>query len=150
MGGKRSGKRDYFFLFITGLIFYSLFSCALVKEKPVVVEKEYCSHLQVLESLERHEDFDTFLKQKLDMLTALPKNRSADDLLYVLGLLYAHPANPGKNYKKSLAFFRRVINEYPRSACVREAKIWAGVLEDIEKAAKVDIEIEQKKKELGK
>jgi hypothetical protein len=119
-------------------------------EKPVVVEKEYCAHLQVLESLERHEDFETFLKQKLDMLATLPKNRPADDLLYVLGLLYAHPGNPGKNYKKSLAFFRRVINEYPRSACVREAKIWAGVLEDIERAAKVDIEIEQKKKELGK
>ena len=162
MGGKRSGKRDYFFLFITGLIFYSLFSCALVKEKPVekvvekvvektiVIEKENCTHQHVLESLERHEDFETLLKQKLETLAALPKNRPADELLFVLGLLYAHPENPNKNYKKALTFFQRVINEYPRSACVREAKIWAGVLDDIERAAKVDLEIEQKKKELGK
>jgi hypothetical protein len=63
--------------------------------------------------------------------------------------LYAHPENPKKNYRKS-SFFKRVINEYPGSVCAGEAKIWAGVLEDIEKAAKVDLEIEQKKKELGK
>jgi len=158
VGGKRLGKREYIFLCIAGLIFFSHLSCAPTmeravvpgKSKPVIIEKEGCLHLDVLEPLARHEDFETLLKQKQDALTALPKNRPADELLFSLGLLYAHPENPKKNYKKSLAFFKRVINEYPRSVCAAEAKIWAGVLEDIEKAAKVDLEIEQKKKELGK
>ena len=158
MGRKRFRKRKYFFLCIAGLIFFSLSSCGTImerltvleKEKPVVTEKEGCLHRDVLEPLARHEDFETLLKQKQDKLAALPKNRPADELLFSLGLLYAHPENPKKNYKKSLAFFKRVINEYPRSVCTGEAKIWAGVLEDIEKAAKVDLEIEQKKKELGK
>ena len=158
MGRKRFGERKYLFLCITGLIFFSLLSCGPIierptvveKEKPVVIEKEGCSHLDVLEPLARHEDFETLLKQKQETLATLPKNKPADELLFSLGLLYAHPENPKKNYKKSLTFFKRVINEYPRSVCAGEAKIWAGVLEDIEKAAKVDLEIEQKKKELGK
>jgi hypothetical protein len=33
---------------------------------------------------------------------------------------------------------------------IEEAKMWIAVLEDIEKAMKVDIEIEEKKKELSK
>jgi tetratricopeptide (TPR) repeat protein len=158
VGRKRFGKRQYFFLCIAGLIFFSLVSCVPIrerpivprKEKPVPCEKEGCLHLEVWESLARHEDFETLLKQTQEALANLPKNKPADELLFTLGLLYAHPENSKKNYKKSLAFFKRVVNEYPRSVCVGEAKIWAGVLEDIEKAAKVDLEIEQKKKELGK
>ena len=158
MGRKRFGKRKYFFLCIAGLIFFYLSSCGTImerltvleKEKPVVIEKEGCLHRDVLEPLARHEDFETLLKQKQETLSILPKNKPADEILFSLGLLYAHPENPKKNYKKSLTFFKRVINEYPRSVCAAEAKIWAGVLEDIEKAAKVDLEIEQKKKELGK
>lgn len=158
MGRKRFGKRKYLFLCITGLIFFPLLSCGPIierptvsgKEKPAIIEKECCLRLEVKESLARHEDFEALLKQNQETLAALPKNKPADGLLFTLGLLYAHPENPKKNYKKSLNFFKRVINEYPRSVCAGEAKIWAGVLEDIEKAAEVDIEIEQKKKELGK
>jgi TolA-binding protein len=161
LGRKRSGKGKYFLFCIAGLTFFSLLSCApiylekerpivLEEEKPVAAEKGNCTHLDVLESLARHEDFETLLKKYQDMLEDLHKDKSADELLFTLGLLYAHPENPKKNYQKSLAFFKKMIKEYPRSAYVVEAKIWAGVLEDIENAAKVDLEIEQKKKELGK
>ena len=158
MGRKRFGKRKHLLLCITGLIFFSLFSCSPIIERPsvvitaqpVIVEKECCVHTEVWESLAKLEDFETILKRTQDTLAALPKNRPADGLLFTLGLLYAHPENPRKNYKKSLAFFKRVINEDPRRVGIGEARVWAGVLEDIEKAAKVDLEIEQKKKELGK
>ena len=166
MGRKRYGKRKYFLLCVAGLTFFSLLSCAAIKETPVCLEKEKpavheeakpkaaakadCSHLAVLESIARHEDFETLLKRYQEMLTDPQKNKSADVLLFSIGLLYAHPENSKKNYRKSAGSFNRVIKEYPGSSCVGEAKIWIGVLDDIESAAKVDLEIEQKKKELGK
>lgn len=122
-----------------------------MKKKLIAQEPEnVCLHLDALQSLARQADFETLLKRKQDMLDNLRKDESADELLFTLGLLYAHPENPKKNYQKSLAFFKKVIREYPRSVYVGEARIWAGVLEDIENAAKVDLELEQKKKELSK
>jgi hypothetical protein len=182
VGRKRSGKRKYFLLCVAGLTFFSLLSCAPIREtpiylekekpavheeakpvaaekespkvreeaKPVAAEKENCSQLAVLKSIARHEDFETLLNHYQEMLVDPPKDRSADALLFSIGLLYAHPENPKKNYRKSAGFFKRVIKEYPGSLCTGEAKIWIGVLDDIEKAANVDLEIEQKKKELGK
>jgi hypothetical protein len=44
----------------------------------------------------------------------------------------------------------RVEKDFPRSPLVEEAKIWVSVLHAFEKAKQVDIEIEEKKKELGK
>jgi len=166
LGKKRSGKGKHFLFCIAGLIFLSLYSCVptkkelipaewLVVQEPaewmIVQEPEnVCSHLDALQSLAGQADVETLLKRKQDMLENLHKDKSADEILFTLGLLYAHPENPKKNYQKSLAFFKKVMKEYPRSAYVWEAKIWAGVLEDIENAAKVDLKIEQKKKELGK
>lgn len=160
MGRKRSGKGKYFLFCIAGLIFLSLFSCVPAKEKLIVLEPEkklivqgpenVCSHLDALQPLAGQADVETLLKRKQEMLEDLNKDKSADELLFTLGLLYAHPENPKKNYQKSLAFFKKVIKEYPRSIYAGEARIWAGVLEDIENAAKVDLAIEQKKKELGK
>jgi hypothetical protein len=163
LGEKCFGERKYFLLCVAGLIFFSLLSCRPAIKKPVdrkianpliieriIIEKANCLQLNVLESLARHDDFEALLKQTEEKLTTLQKSIPADELLFTLGLLHAHPENPKKNYKRSLSFFRRVLNEYPSSICIIEAKIWAGVLDDIERAAKVDLEIEQKKKELSK
>lgn len=163
MGRKYLGERKYILYCVAGLIFISFLSCNRMVKKPVeqrkttpvtieriIVEKANCLQLDVLESLARDDDFDTLLRQNEENLTALQKGRPADELLFTLGLLYAHPENPKKSYRKALSFFKRVLSEYPRSICVVEAKIWAGVLDDMERAAKVDVEIEQKKKELSK
>jgi hypothetical protein len=42
----------------------------------------------------------------------------------------------------------RVIKEFPQSPRAEESKVWISVLESIEKAKQVDIQIEEKKKEI--
>ncbi len=79
-----------------------------------------------------------------------PKTPPGDEALFNVGLIYAHSENPRKDYKKSIDYFQRLVKDFPRSPFIEEAKMWIGVLEDIEKAVKVDIEIEEKKKELSK
>jgi hypothetical protein len=71
-------------------------------------------------------------------------------LLFELGLLSAHNDNPKKDYRKAMGYFSRLVREHPRSALVEEAKIWIDVLDAMEKAKRVDIQIEEMKKTLTK
>ena len=67
-----------------------------------------------------------------------------------MGLIYAHYDNPNKDYKKSLAYFKELLNKFPKSKLYGQAKIWINLLDTMEKAKQVDIEIEEKRKELIK
>jgi hypothetical protein len=98
-----------------------------------------------------------------------------DEALFGQALVYAHAANPDRNSVKAMNVLRRIIRDFPRSPLTGQAKIWIGVLEEngkllhvqekatreneqllqenqklkqvIEKSKRVDIEIEQKKRE---
>jgi len=147
---KRIRERQYILLCITGLILLSLVSCAPVKETVIIKEKEICSHHEFLQALATPGDFETALKRNQEVLSISPKSPPGDEALFNMGLVYAHPENPKKDYKKSVGLFKRLLKEFPRSTLIEEARVWIGVLEDIEKSMKVDIEIEEKKKELTK
>ncbi len=150
MDRKQRGKRKHIFLCIAGLIFLSLASCAPLKES---IKREVCprsSTHEFLHTLRTAGDFENALKKCQETLSKSPKNAPGDEALFDMGLVYAHPGNPKKDYKKSVDYFKRLIKEFPRSPLIEEAKMWVGVLEDIDKAMKVDIEIEEKKKELSK
>ena len=68
----------------------------------------------------------------------------ADLALFDLGLLHMHPDNPGRDYRKALAGFTRLLKEQPRSPLTDEARIWADVLETLERAKQVDLELDEK------
>jgi len=98
------------------------------------------------------------------VLTASPRHPLEDDALFQLGLIYAHPGNPKRDYGKSLVYFRKLMKDYPQSLWAESAKAWTGMLQEneklnqtveklnqtIEKSKQVDIEIEEKKREKGK
>ncbi len=154
MDRKQSRKwEQVFFACITGLIFIlSLASCAPPKEivTSETIEKEICSHRHFLRTINNAGDFEKALKRNQEILSMYPKTPPSDEALFNIGLIYAHSENPQKDYKKSMDYFHRLLKEFPRSLFIEEAKMWIGVLQDIEKAMKVDIEIEEKKKELSK
>jgi TolA-binding protein len=94
--------------------------------------------------------FDGALQESQDILARSPNSSPGDEALFYMGLIYAHYKNAKKDYPKALSFFSRVIKEFPQSPRTEEARMWIGVLEAIEKAKQVDIQIEEKKKELKK
>ncbi len=73
-----------------------------------------------------------------------------EEALFSIGLIYAHYNNPDRDYLKSVHYFTRLTNEYSLSTLAEEATIWTDVLTVIEKAKQVDIEIENKKKEMAR
>jgi len=95
-------------------------------------------------------NYEGALEENQKVLSKYPNRSPGDEALFNMGLIYAHYGNPKKDYQKAILFFTKLIEGYPRSPLVEQAKIWIGVLQVIEKSKQVDIEIEQMKKELSK
>jgi tetratricopeptide (TPR) repeat protein len=145
-----SGK---FFYFCLAVLILGLASCSreIKTEKQVTQIKEtkfisMCRHSRFISALSGTADFDAALKENREILSHSPRDPAADEALFNIGIIYAFNKNPGKDYKKSLDAFRRLAKEFPKSRLAAEAQVWIGVLEDIEKALRVDIEIQEQKK----
>jgi tetratricopeptide (TPR) repeat protein len=102
-------------------------------------------------------DFEGSLIENQKVLSSAGHKPPEDEALFNLGLIYAHSANPKRDYSKSLDFFRKLLKDYPKSPLVEQAKIWIAVLQEneklnqvIEKSKQVDLEIEEKKREIAK
>ncbi len=109
-------------------------------------------------------DYGGSLKESQKILSLAGKDSPGDEALFHIGLIYAHPNNPKKDYRKSLRFFKRITRDYPQSPLIEQARIWIGILQEherlnktvekyyqmIEESKRVDIEIEERKREKGK
>jgi tetratricopeptide (TPR) repeat protein len=102
-------------------------------------------------------DYERFINENQRVLSLSHSRFPKDQALFNLGLVYAHSENPKKDFGKSLDFFKRLINEYPKSPLFEEAKIWVAILQEheelnqvIQKLKQVDIEIEERKREKAK
>jgi TolA-binding protein len=160
MGGKRGWARQHIPIYLASLMVCAVFGCAssgaLVtssasssSDAPVTrPDPEGVSYLKLVQSLMRQGDFDGALKESQSTLADSPKDPPGDEALFYMGLIYAHHGNPKKDYQKARVLFMRVIKEFPQSPRAEESNIWIGVLDSIEKAKQVDIQIEEKKKEI--
>jgi hypothetical protein len=92
-------------------------------------------------------DFDGSVRENQKVLAMAKQETPADTATFNMGLIYAHPKNPKKDNKRAIGFFNRVIKSFPESPLVEQAKIWVGVLDDVEKLKQVDLEIEEKKRD---
>lgn len=146
MGRERSRTRLYVYHGLACIIMLAGSACAQLRT--VLPEQERPAHLQQVRERIDNGDFDAAVRLYQNDLArpAGDRERQADEALFNLGLLYAHYANPKKDYQKALGCFTRLVKEYPRSPLVEEARIWTSVLESMEKSKRVDIEIEEMKK----
>ncbi len=102
-------------------------------------------------------DYERFIYENQRVLSLNHTRSPKDEALFNLGLVYAHAKNPKKDFGKSIDFFTRLINNYPKSPLVDQAKIWVEILQEyeelgkvIDKLKQVDIEIEERKREKAK
>ena len=85
---------------------------------------------------------------------------AAEEALLSIGLIWAHPANPRRNYRTSALYLNRLTRLHEKSTFVEQARVLAHILRENSQAAdrikklramlegleKVDIEIEGIKK----
>jgi len=105
-------------------------------------------HLQRIQAFTHREDFDGALRENQKVLALSPKQPPADAALFSSGLIHLHYANPKRDYKRAHSFFMRLKREFPASPFAEEAKIWVNILETMERALLVDMEIDEKSKAL--
>lgn len=102
-------------------------------------------------------NYEGALRESERVLSVSNGKPPADEALFSMGVVYAHPRNPKKDYQKAIAFFKRLIREHPESPWAQEAEVWNGILQEnekllemIEKTKQVDIEVEEKKRKKTK
>ena len=76
-------------------------------------------------------DFKKSLKESHTAYKLYPQSLG-DQALFQIGMVYAHPANPEKNYQKSKEAFRRLLRKYPLSHLKPEAETWIMILREIQ------------------
>lgn len=115
-------------------------------------------------SLLDRNDFEGAFKEYQKVLTLSGTNPPGDEALYHMGMIHVHYGNPKRDYSKSLVFYRRLVKDYPQSPRIEQARLWIGMLQEVERlnqslqkcqqtleeTKKVDIEIEEKKREKTK
>jgi len=148
LGRKRRGSGKHVLLLAAGVTLLLLAACT-----PILQHwggDGRCPHLGSVQRLVDSGDYEGALRASQEALDRDPDGPVADAALFDLALLNAHPGNPKKDYRRSLQYINRLVREHPKSPFVEEAKVWAGVLESIEKTKKIDIEIEEIKKGINK
>jgi hypothetical protein len=166
MGRKRSGKGMQIYLCIAALILLSVLACTLNKTlmNTTITDttgEEARTHLNLGRKFLAEGNYKSALRENEKVMSLAGKNISMDEPLFYTGLIYAHPGNPSRDYGKSLSLFKNLINDYPGSFLIEQAKAIVALLQEndalnrkvenlsntIDELKKVDIGIEQKKKE---
>jgi outer membrane protein assembly factor BamD (BamD/ComL family) len=152
----------YLYLFIAGMIFISLAGCAILKEKEA--KRKAPEYLLTAQKLLDQGDYEGSLKENQRVLSLYSNVPPGDEALFNTGLIYAHYGYAKRDHKKSLDIFKRLVKMFPQSPFAGQAKMWIGILQEnerlnreveelnttIKKSKQVDIELDEKKKELSK
>ena len=99
------------------------------------VNNEYVNALKKLKKadvLMANDNFPRSLRYCKDVLNGFPRSLG-DRALLQMGLIYAHPENPGLNYKKAMTSFLTVLDKYPESPHIHEAEIWAMFFKEMDR-----------------
>jgi tetratricopeptide (TPR) repeat protein len=144
------------------MIFISLAGCAI--QKGMEVKMDARGYLVTAQKLLDQGDYEGSMRENEKVLSLYDNIPPVDEALFNIGFIYAHYGYPKRDYKKSLDPFKRLLMMFPQSPLVGQAKIWMEILQEnqrlnreieelnktIKKSKQVDIEIEEKKKELSK
>jgi tetratricopeptide (TPR) repeat protein len=131
MGRKQIGRRKYIFYSIACLISLSLFRCAAIDE--LRTREEAKGDLRQGHRLLALGNYEGALDKYQKVLALSSRKPPEDEALFYIGLIYASSRYPKRDTKKSMDFFTDVLNDWPQSPLVEQAKIWLGILHENER-----------------
>jgi len=155
MGRKRTRTRKFVYFYIAGLIVFALQGCAALENTKVKIKAqvEASRYLQRSKGLLAQGDYEGAFNENVKILSLAMHRPPEDEALFNMGWIHAHPGNPKKDYKKSIFFFKKLLEEFPQSAWGERVKIWVGILEENEKSSQTIaafIRMNEKSKEIDK
>jgi tetratricopeptide (TPR) repeat protein len=127
-------------------------------------------HLEQADQLLSKGDYEGALKSYHAVLETFPECFPGDLALLHIGMIWAHPENPKKDYDKALACFQQLGSNFPETRLRAEVSVWTGILEQLindedrledlekkvsdfkqklDKLKEIDIRTEEKKREVS-
>ena len=168
MGKKRETKRKCLFLYGACLLVIMLLNGGCASTLNLQNRGEGRKHLDLAAKLISKGDYAGALKENEKIVRLFPSESPGDSALFYMGLIWAHPNNPQKNYAKALESFQLIDRDYPQSELKEEVSVWSDVIkkliayegdiDDLEKTVtelknrlntlkEIDIGIEKKRRE---
>ncbi len=93
-------------------------------------------------------NFDQALKENQKVLV---ENKGQPDVaLYNIGVIFAHSANPKKDYSRALLSFKTLIKDHPSSPRAEPAKVWIQAIEQNQKATEEGHKLTEDKRALAR
>jgi tetratricopeptide (TPR) repeat protein len=130
MGRKQIGRRKYIFYFIACLISLSFIRCAAIDE--LRTREKAKGDLRQGHKLFALGNYEAALEQYQKVLELSSRKPPGDEAVFYIGLIYASSRYPKRDTKKSMGIFTDILNDWPQSPFVEQAKIWLGVLHENE------------------
>jgi hypothetical protein len=124
MGSKRTRKGQPFFLHLAGAVILAFMVTGCLH---LSGSRQGESHLETARDLLAGEDYQGALEENHKVLENFTPDLR-DQALFQIGLIYAHPVNPDRNYLKSLESFQRIVQQFPESPLRQDAKICSLVI----------------------
>jgi len=144
---------------------------ASVAQKPTKKEQvrdESKEHLIKGQQLLAMGQYDASIKENYQVLSIAPNGPPGDEASFTIGLIYAYSKYQKKDHGKAVSSLTKIIKEYPHGNWSGHAKILLDIIQEnerlkrisleatheneklknmIEQSKKVDLEVEEKKRE---
>jgi outer membrane protein assembly factor BamD (BamD/ComL family) len=125
-------------------------------------------HMNQAKRLLANGQHDASLREYMKVLSIAPNGPPGDEAMFNIGLIYAYPKFQKRDYGKAVTSLNKVMKEYPQSNWSGQAKILLDIIQEnermkrvsseasqeneklknmIEQSKKVDLEIDEKKRE---
>jgi tetratricopeptide (TPR) repeat protein len=130
MGKKRRKKREHIFLHSACLLTILLLSFGCATTSNFQKKLQGRKHLDQAEQLITKGDYTGALKEDGEA-AGLLSGASRDSALFHMGLIWAHPDNPQKDYQKALEYFQQIVHDFPDSTLADESRVAEGAINEI-------------------
>lgn len=150
MGREQTRKRQHFLLY---------FACFLIMPLGIPACGHFPrswqanEHLADARALMVKGNYEAALSKTEETLRLFPRTIE-DEVYYLMGIIYAHPQNPGLNLERSLENFDFLIRRFPKSNLKQTAEVWVSALRKIrdmeQEIIQLSEKISEKNNEIGK
>lgn len=131
MGKKRKRKRQRIFFHCACLLITLLSIAGCGATLSSQRKSQGHRHIDQAEKLISDGDYAGAMKEYEAAVSLSPDEPPGDSALFHMGLIWAHPDNPDKNYGKALEYFQRIVADIPGSALIEEARTWISAINEL-------------------
>ena len=135
MARNRTGIRKHFLFYVALLACLSISSCALLEGRRVenMVSEQGARNILQEDKGPSPTRLSASLQEFEAALSLSGNKPPGDEALLYIGMVYGDPENPKRDYRKSIAAFQRLAQEYSESNWAEPSRIWMERLEERER-----------------